>query len=331
MSEFYRQLRKAELHLHLEGSVEPETVIELDSSLTVGLVREKYRHSNFDGFIQSYIWINRLLRTPEDYALITRRLLERLDDENIVYAEINLSVGMMFWRNQPAVEIFEAIREQALRSPVEVRWICDAVRQFGPEPAIRVAEFSVARRQQDVVGFGIGGDEIRGPAEMFTEIFDDVKRAGLAVLPHAGETAGPESVWAALGAGATRIGHGIRAADDRRLMEHLRDHDIPLEICISSNVSTGAVPSLAEHPVRRLFDAGVPITLNTDDPAIFGTSLSREYQIAAGIFGFSQDELTTIAQNAFRYALRNSNTNDPVSAIQPISDRPEQKHVRERE
>jgi adenosine deaminase len=136
---------------------------------------------------------------------------------------------------------------------------------------------------------------------------------------------GPESVWAAVGAGATRIGHGIRAADDPRLMQHLRDNDIPLEICISSNVATGAVPSLAAHPVRRLFDAGVPITLNTDDPAMFGTNLSREYQIAADSFGFSQNELQLIAANAFRYALDSDN---PISAIEPIRDRPEQKHVR---
>jgi adenosine deaminase len=201
----------------------------------------------------------------------------------------------------------------------------DAIRQFGNEAAIRVADLAVERRQKDVVGFGIGGDEARGPAELFTDIFAFVKRQGLAVLPHAGETVGPESVWAAVGAGATRIGHGIRAADDPRLMQHLRDNDIPLEICISSNVATGAVPSLAAHPVRRLFDAGVPITLNTDDPAMFGTNLSREYQIAADSFGFSQNELQLIAANAFRYALDSDN---PISAIEPIRDRPEQKHVR---
>src|SRR5688572_20825633 len=171
MNEFYRQLRKAELHLHLEGSIGPETAIELDPALTVEAVRDKYRHNDFSGFIQSYIWINRLLRAPEDYALITRRLLERLYDENVIYAEINLSVGMMLWKDQPAAEILDAVHQQALRSPVEVRWIFDAIRQFGKEPAIRVAELAAERRQQAVIGFGIGGDEARGPADLFTDIF----------------------------------------------------------------------------------------------------------------------------------------------------------------
>jgi aminodeoxyfutalosine deaminase len=303
MSDFYRQLQKAELHLHLEGSVELETALELDPSLTHEFVREKYTHCDFQGFIQSYIWINRMLRTPADYALITRRLLERLHSENVVYAEINLSAGMMLWKNQPVVEIFGAIREQAQSSPVEVRWIFDAVRQFGAEPAMRVAELAVECRDPGVVAFGIGGDELRGPAGQFYGVFDFVRQNGLAVIPHAGETAGPESIWAAVRGGAVRIGHGIAAASDAELMAYLRDHDIPLEICITSNLCTGAVASLDQHPVRRLFDAGVPITLNTDDPAMFGTTLSREYQLAAESFGFSEDELHSIAENAFHYAL----------------------------
>ena len=303
MSDFYRQLQKAELHVHLEGSVEPETALELDPGLTLEFVREKYRHSNFEGFIQSYIWINRMLKTPADYALITKRLLERLHSDNVVYAEINLSVGVMLWKNQPVAEIFDIVREQALHSPVQVRWIFDAVRQFGPEPAMQAAQLAVERRDSGVIGFGIGGDEPRGPAEMFTGVFAFAKGEGLAVLPHAGETVGPESIWAALRAGATRIGHGITAVRDPELMAYLRGNDIPLEICISSNVCTGAVPSLEAHPVRRLFDAGVPITLNTDDPAMFGTTLSREYQLAAESFGFSGNELKSVADNAFRYAL----------------------------
>jgi len=303
MGDFYRELQKAELHLHLEGSVEPETAVELDPSLTVDFVREKYAHCNFEEFIQSYIWINRMLRTPADYALVTRRLLERLRADNVVYVEINLSAGVVLWKKQSFAGIFDAIRDEAERSPIQVRWILDAVRHFGPDAAMEVAELAVERRDQGVVGFGIGGDEARGPAEWFTDVFAFVKREGLAVLPHAGETAGPESIWAALRGGAARIGHGIAAARDPELMSYLRANDIPLEICISSNVCTGAVPSLGAHPVRRLFDAGVPITLNTDDPAMFGTTLSREYRLAAERFKFSEAELRTIAGNAFRYAL----------------------------
>jgi aminodeoxyfutalosine deaminase len=302
MSEFYESLRKAELHIHLEGSVEPETVLEIDPSLDLEAVRSKYSYEGFGGFIRSYIWINRQLRTPEHYALITRRLLERLAAQNVVYAEVNLSVGVILWKEQDFYSIFEAIRAEAAQSPVEVRWIFDAVRQFGAEHAMRVAELAAERTGDGVAGFGIGGDEALGPCGWFREVFAFAKQNGLALLPHAGETVGPESVWAALQAGADRIGHGFRAAEDAELMRELKERDVPLELCITSNVCTGAVASLDAHPVRKLFDAGVPITLNTDDPALFRTSLTNEFRVAADVFAFSEAELRAIAENAFRYS-----------------------------
>jgi adenosine deaminase/aminodeoxyfutalosine deaminase len=303
MRDFYRELRKAELHVHLEGSVLPETAMELDPSLNLEDVRARYRFDDFEGFIRSYIWVNRLLKSPADYALITRRLLQRMQAENIVYAEINLSVGVMLWKEQDVHGIVQAIFEEAARSPVEVRWIFDAIRQFGAEPGQRIAELAVEYRDRGVAGFGIGGQEQLGPCSWFAEVFRFASAEGLAIVPHAGETAGPESIWAAVRLGAARIGHGIRAVDDEELLAQLRERDIPLEVCITSNVRTGAVPSLEAHPVRRLFDAGVPITLNTDDPALFGTTLSSEYELAATKFGFTPAELTTIANNAFQYAL----------------------------
>ena len=298
----YHELPKAELHLHLEGSVTPDTMTALAPEISTEEVRERFRFCSFAGFLECFKWVVERLRSPEHYALITRRLVEDLERQNIRYAEITLSAGVVLWKGQDFAAIYEAVRREALNSPVEVRWNLDAVRHFGVEHAMQVARLAAELVGQGVVSFGIGGDEQRGPAEWFGEVFRFARDHGLRLTAHAGETVGPESVWGALELGAERIGHGIRAIEDPVLVGHLRDHKIPLEICISSNVATGAVESLAAHPVRRLYDAGVPIVLNTDDPGLFGTTLEREYEIAASEFGFSEEEMRGIAENGFRYA-----------------------------
>jgi len=298
----YRAWPKAELHLHLEGSIEPETMQALDPALSTDDVRAMYRFTGFQGFIETYKAVASRLRTPESYALATRALLTRLTPENVRYAEITLSAGVVLWKQQDFAPIYDAVREAAAEFPMDVYWILDAIRHFGAEHAMEVAKLAAERADDGVVAFGIGGDEVRGPAAWFGDVFRFAKSAGLHLVAHAGETAGPESVWAALEIGAERIGHGIRASEDPALVQQLRDRSIPLEICISSNVATGAVASLDAHPVRRLYDAGVPIILNTDDPAIFATTLSAEYDLAARRFGFSAVELRGIADNAHRYA-----------------------------
>jgi aminodeoxyfutalosine deaminase len=298
----YHELPKAELHLHLEGSVTPDTMKELTPETSAEQIRERFGFCTFAGFLECFKWVVERLRGPEDYGLVARRLLENLGRQNVRYAEITLSAGVVLWKKQEFAPIYEAVRREASHSPVEIRWNLDAVRHFGAEHAMRVAELAAEHVGEGVVSFGIGGDEERGPAEWFTEVYRFARAKGLRLTAHAGEIAGPESVWGALRLGAERIGHGIRAVDDPALMRHLRDQNIPLEICISSNVATGAVRSLREHPVRRLFEAGVPIVLNTDDPGLFGTTLTREYELAASEFLFSEEELKGIADNSFRYA-----------------------------
>lgn len=300
---------RAELHLHLEGSVEPGTLREL------GADRTDYRISNFGEFIEVFKRVVSLLHGPDEYALIARRLFEKLERENIRYAEVTLAAGVILWKQVDFAAIYDAVTREAARSKVEVWWVLDAIRHFGAEHAMAAAKLAVDRAGDRVVAFGVGGDETRGPAEWFTEVFAFTRAHGLACVPHAGETSGPESVWGALRLGADRIGHGIRAIGDPALVKQLAERRIPLEVCISSNVATGAVESLAAHPVKRLYEAGVPIVLNTDDPALFQTTLAREFEIAASL-GFSDDELRDIAANGFRYALRGPES----SVLRALSD-----------
>uniref|UniRef100_Q01Q25 Adenosine deaminase n=1 Tax=Solibacter usitatus (strain Ellin6076) TaxID=234267 RepID=Q01Q25_SOLUE len=302
MELFLLELPKAELHLHLEGSVEPETLHELDPATPVEEFRALYQYADFDSFLRAFGAVGKRLRSPEDYALITRRLLESLARQNVRYAEIIVAAGVVLWKGQEFAPIFEAICGAAAESPVQVRWILDAVRQFGTEHVMRVAELAAERVEDGVIAFGIGGSEERGPANQFGEAFRFARAAGLRLTAHAGESLGPQSIWDALELGAERIGHGIAAVRDEALMRHLRDRDIPLEICISSNLVTGVVARLEDHPVRRLYDAGVPIVLNSDDPAMFRCTLTEEYRLAAAHFGFTENELEGLAANGFRYA-----------------------------
>jgi adenosine deaminase/aminodeoxyfutalosine deaminase len=304
MAGFIWELPKASLHVHLEGAIWPETLMEIDPSLTREEIRANLPGGSFANFIQSYIWLTRRLTEPEHYALATRDLLRRLATEGVRYAEITLSAGVILWKGQDLDRIYDAIQAECRRCAFPVFWVPDAIRQFGPEPAMQVARFAAEHRENGVVAFGIGGDEARGPAEQFADVYRFCRENGLHTTCHAGETLGPESVRAALAIGAERIGHGISAVNDTALMAELRERDIPLEICPTSNVCTGAVASLEVHPLRRLFDAGVPIVLDSDDPALFGTTISHEYEIAAAKLGFTEEELSLLATNSFRYAFR---------------------------
>lgn len=290
------------MHLHLEGSIQPETLREIDPSLTIEEIAAATSYTDFAGFIASYVWVNRKLRSPYDYTIAARRLFEYLETQRLDYAEVTLSAGVILWKKQDLAAIFDALAREAARPRVAIRWILDATRQWGADAARPVFEFAAERRSEGVVAIGLGGFEEQGPAGWYADLYRRARDRGLRLTCHAGETTGPQSVWDALEIGAERIGHGIRAIEDPRLVEHLRENHIPLEVCITSNVRTGAVASLSQHPVRRLFDAGVPIVLNTDDPALFGCTLESEYELAAGQFGFSAQELNTLRGASIAHA-----------------------------
>ncbi len=319
---FIQSLPKAELHLHLEGSVEPATLAELShfhntplatennrydvrgsgDELTEDDVKRLYSYDNFTGFMLAFKAVTERLRTPEDYELITYRLMQKLRQQNVVHAEVYVSVGVVRWRGQDFGPIFEGLergRERGVRDfGVSLLWIFDAVRHFGPEAAAEVFDIAAKLRDRNVVGIGIGGDERKGPAEWFRDLFKKAADNGLRLTAHAGETTGPESVWGALNIGAERIGHGLSIAQDAELTEVLAHKQVPLEMCVTSNVRTGVCPDAKDHPLKAFFDEGLMITLNTDDPAMFQTSLNKEYELAQQEFGFTEEQLREIARNS---------------------------------
>lgn len=319
---FIQSLPKAELHLHLEGTLDPSTLAELSrrhntllptannrydvsgsgDELSEDDVRRLYSYRNFSGFMLAFKAVTERLRTAEDYELVTYRLMQKLRQQNVVHAEVYVSVGVVRWRGQDFGPIFEGMergRERGVRDfGVSLLWIFDAVRHFGPEAAAEVFDLAARWRERNVVGVGLGGDERRGPAEWFRDLYKKAADQGLRLTAHAGETVGPESVWGALNMGVERIGHGLSIARDQELIEVLAHKQVPIEVCLSSNVRTGACPELREHPVKKLFDEGLMITLNTDDPSMFQTSLGKEYELAQQEFGFTEDQLRELARNS---------------------------------
>jgi adenosine deaminase/aminodeoxyfutalosine deaminase len=300
-------LPKAELHLHLEGSIQPSTLVELKQrrGLTNGGLADAshvYSFQDFTGFLMAFKSVTELLQTPDDYERITYRLMQQLKAENVLHAEVYVSVGVCLWRKQDFAAIFEGLergRERGERDfGISLLWIFDAVRQFGHDAAQQVAELAVRYRDRSVVGFGIGGDERRAAAELFRDVYAYCEERGLRLTAHAGETSGPESIWGALNVRAERVGHALTAGQDPELVEELSRRQIPVEICLTSNVRTGCCRQISEHPLRNYFDRGLMVTLNTDDPAMFRTTLSQEYALAQSEFGFTDEHLRELARNS---------------------------------
>lgn len=304
---FIRQLPKAELHLHLEGAVEPATLLELrklqGDPATLAEVEALYSYNDFQSFLMAFKAVSAYLRGPNDYEFITYRLMQRLKEENVLHAEVYVAVGVSLYRKQDFAAIFEGLERGRSRGArdfgVSLLWIFDATRHFGVEEAQKVFELAARYRDRHVVGIGIGGDEVKAPPELFRGVYAYAADHGLRLTAHAGETGPPESIWGALNLHAERIGHGLTAAQDPDLIDELGQRQIPIELCITSNLRTGVCKSAAEHPAKNYFDQGLMVTLNTDDPALFRTTLSREYQLAQETFGFTDEHLRELARNSF--------------------------------
>lgn len=307
-------LPKAEIHLHLEGTIEPATVVELAARHGVALSESeaaaRYRYAGFHGFLETFKWVTSFLREPSDFGLISRRMAEKLISQNVVYAEVFVAVGIMLLRREDVEANFRAIYEageEARRKGLRLQWIFDATRQFGPDAALEVARWAGRLKDADVVAFGIGGDELAVPAQAFRGVYDYVAAQGLHRHIHAGEVGGPQSVRDAINfLEVERIGHGIGVMHDQPLIESLVSAQVPLEICPTSNLLTGALAQqcgksgaqIEDHPLRELYRRGLMISLATDDPAMFHTHLDAEYDLGLRL-GLSLDEMVHIAAWGF--------------------------------
>jgi adenosine deaminase/aminodeoxyfutalosine deaminase len=315
IEDFIRRLPKAELHLHLEGTILPATLVELSSRhdahpMTLAEAEAYYRFDDFTGFIEGFKSVTRRLIDPEDYELVAWRMMEHLAEQGVVHAEVYISVGVIYmWRNfdsrafEPIFEGLERARERAERAlGLSLYWIFDAVRHFTVEEAARVFRKAAELRPfyPSIIGIGLGGDERQAGSEPFRTIYSEAARAGLRLTNHAGETTGPEAIWEALSIGSERIGHALSAIRDESLLQELKARGTPMELNPTSNVRTGVCGSFAEHPLRHYVEAGLLVTLNSDDPAFFGSDVANEYLLAHTVQGFTREELRQLAANSIR-------------------------------
>jgi len=312
LGDFIRDMPKVELHVHLEGSIRPATLLTLAARNRVTLpassvegLREFYRFIDFDHFIQVYIAITGCLRTVDDFALIAYEFGADMARQRIRYAEVTFTpFTNVKYSGLPFDDILAGLNDGRTRAradfDVDLRWVLDIVRD-DPETRHQVAQWASSAVDQGVVGFGLGGTEAGNPPERFQDAYAVAREAGLHSVPHAGETAGPASVWGAIGAlRAERLGHGVRSMEDPQLVDYLRRHRIPLEICPTSNLCLGVYPSYESHPIRRLWDLGLYVTVNSDDPPMFNTDLVREYQVLTGHLAFTAEDLEQLSLGALR-------------------------------
>jgi len=315
IKEFIRQMPKVELHVHLEGSIEPQTLLKLAERHNVTLparnldeLHDWYKFTGFDHFIEVYLAISSCICTADDLELIAAEFLKDRAEQNILYSEVIYTP----YTHLPHIPLDEQLAAlNRARKTAEEKWgvrinlAPDISRERRPiEASHQIAEWAIKNRNNGITSLGLGGPEIGNPPELFASTFEIARKAGFPATPHAGETEGPASIWGALKTlNAVRIGHGVRCLEDPSLVSYLKEKQIPLEVCPSSNVCLHVVPDLTSHPLPRLMDEGLYVTINSDDPPMFNTNLTEEYLRITDEFGFSVPQLKQFVFNAARASL----------------------------
>jgi len=315
IKEFIRQMPKVELHVHLEGSIQPQTLLILAERHNVALparnldeLHDWYKFTGFDHFIEVYLAISSCICTADDLELIAAEFLKDRAEQNILYSEVIYTP----YTHLPHIPLDEQLSAlNRARKTAEEKWgvrinlAPDISRERRPiEASHQIAEWAIKNRNNGITSLGLGGPEIGNPPELFASTFEIARKAGFPATPHAGETEGPASIWGALKTlNAVRIGHGVRCLEDPALVSYLKEKQIPLEVCPSSNVCLHVVPDLTSHPLPRLMDEGLFVTINSDDPPMFNTNLTEEYLRITDEFGFSVPQLKQFVFNAARASL----------------------------
>ena len=307
--DWYQEVPKVELHVHLEGAIPHAALFELikkyggDPSVPdIPALTKRFEYRDFSQFIETWAWKNSFLREYEDFSFIAEMTAGEMAQQNISYAEMFFSPSIFTRTGLAVQELTEAIRSGLSRIPqIEIALIADLVRDYGPESEIAILSQLHEVRDLGVIAIGIGGSEQKFPPGPFKPLYEEARKMGFHTNAHAGEAAGAQSIWEAIRhLEVERIGHGTRAREDKNLLKYLAEHQIPLEMCPGSNARTNAVRDLSEHPIRDYFEKGLVVTVNTDDPKMFQTSLAEEYRQLERVFGFTKTEICQLILNAIK-------------------------------
>lgn len=301
---------KVELHLHLEGAFIFETLFRLmqkygaeDRIKSIGDLQTRFEYRDFGHFIDTWLWKNQFFRESEDFEEMAFTAIESLHRQNVIYVEMFFSPFDFLENGISVKEVTEAtlsgIRRAERRFGIRCGLIADLVRDYGGESALERLDQVSDYKSQGIIGIGLGGTERDYPPELFEDVFLVAKERGFHLVAHAGEVCGPESVWTAVNVlGAERIGHGVQAIDDPKLVRFLERRKIPLEVCITSNIKTGIFPGFQDHPIAALIENGLLVTINSDDPTMFGTTITDEFLLLHDRLSFGLPSIKKLTQNA---------------------------------